>query len=40
MAANIATLEEKSKQLLKLNAEKDAELEYFRKQFEKVMRNN
>ena len=35
-----STLEENFQQLLKLNAEKDAQLEYLRKQLDQKMRNN
>jgi len=34
------TLEEMFEQLLKLNAEKDAQVEYLRKQLDQAMRNN
>ena len=38
--ASSLSLEEKFEQLLKLNAEKDAQLEYLRKQLDQAMRNN
>jgi len=34
------SLEEKFEQLMKLNAKKDAQLEYLRKQLDQAMRNN
>jgi len=40
MAASSQTLEERFEQLMKLNAEKDAQLDYLRKQLDLAMRNN
>jgi len=40
MATPSQTLEEKFEQLLKLNAEKDAQLDYLRRQLDQAMMNN